>query len=425
MMKTLLLINTSPNLSSSYSRQLTDNFKNQWQQQFPTGKIITRDIGRDPIPHLLHDSIEPIIAPQSETTTSVGTESRLLLTTLISEIKAADVIVFGVPMHNLSIPSTLKAYFDHIAVDGLTWGGVKYGSEKQVVVITTGGSSYHGTEYDFQAPYIKAFLKTIDLVNVTFIRAHGLCKEEGVRHSALTNAEQEISQFVAKLNSPSKKIEHGLESYRQGKYEAAIQSYTNALSDDSKNAFIYLYRGDAQFALQQFERAIQDYSQAIALNPTQPVFYANRAEARRYVKDIAGSVEDLRTAIAVDDTDNQQVDYPYYRLARELMKDRLRHASLPSYENLAQKAYSGFFKKSTFNQQTSNLYAPYTLYYLGRCYELGCGVNKNHEMAKDYYQKASQLSMPHEKLAHKCKKRLSDIESLLNPKIPSSNSASI
>jgi FMN-dependent NADH-azoreductase len=424
-MKTLLLINTSPSLSNSYSRQLTETFKNQWQQQFPTGKIIMRDIGKDPIPHLSQDSIEPIIAPQSETTTPIGAESRLLLTTLISEIKAADIIVFGVPMHNLSIPSTLKAYFDHIAVDGLTWGGIKYGSAKQVVVITTGGSSYHGTEYDFQAPYIKAFLKTIDLVNVTFIRAHGLCKEESVRHSALKNAEQEINQFVAKLSSPSQQIEHGLESYRQGKYEAAIQSYTNAISNDFKNAFIYLYRGDALFALKQYEKAIQDYSQAIVLDTKQPAFYTNRAEAKRYIKDIAGSIADLTAAISVDDPNNQQADYSYYRLARELMKNRLTHASLPSYENLAQKAFSGFFKKSTLSQQSANPYMPYTLYYLGRCYELGCGVNKNFVVAKEYYLKASTLSVSHEKLDQKCKKRLVNLESLMHDKKPSSNLACI
>ena len=40
---------------------------------------------------------------------------------LVEEVKAADVVVVGSPMYNVTAPSTLKAWIDHvsIAVDGL------------------------------------------------------------------------------------------------------------------------------------------------------------------------------------------------------------------------------------------------------------------------------------------------------------------
>ena len=40
---------------------------------------------------------------------------------LIAELKHADTIVLALPMYNFGIPSTLKAYFDHIARAGVTF----------------------------------------------------------------------------------------------------------------------------------------------------------------------------------------------------------------------------------------------------------------------------------------------------------------
>jgi FMN-dependent NADH-azoreductase len=41
--------------------------------------------------------------------------------TLIAEVEAADTIVLAVPMYNFSIPSTLKAWIDHVARAGRTF----------------------------------------------------------------------------------------------------------------------------------------------------------------------------------------------------------------------------------------------------------------------------------------------------------------
>jgi FMN-dependent NADH-azoreductase len=304
----------------------------QWQQKFTAGKLIDRDIGKYPIPHLLQDSLEVIVAP--ENITSGDKQTRDLSNKLIEEIKAADMIVFGVPMHNLSIPSTLKAYFDHIAVTGKTWGGVKYGKDKHAVVITTGGSLYEDTKYDFQVPYIKAFLKTIDLKNVTFIRAHGLCKSEQICKQAIINARSAIKTYLSQIRS-----------------------------DEMINN--YLQKGDEKFAVQQYAEAIEEYSAGIALAPDQPVFYVNRAEAKRQLKDLGGCTEDLVTAIALDNQSHPQIGYPYYRVAKDLAKKHLITNSSALYAKFSHKAFRGFIQELEKNQQTLHSYLPYTLYYLG------------------------------------------------------------
>ena len=52
--------------------------------------------------------------------------------TLIEELMEADVIVLGVPMHNFSIPASLKAWFDLITRAGKTFS---YGETGQVGLI--------------------------------------------------------------------------------------------------------------------------------------------------------------------------------------------------------------------------------------------------------------------------------------------------
>jgi FMN-dependent NADH-azoreductase len=39
---------------------------------------------------------------------------------LVDELKAADHLVIGTPMHNFSIPAVLKAYIDQIVRSGVT-----------------------------------------------------------------------------------------------------------------------------------------------------------------------------------------------------------------------------------------------------------------------------------------------------------------
>jgi FMN-dependent NADH-azoreductase len=406
-MKTLLLINTSPDLVNSVSRQLTALAVNEWKRKFSDGIVTERDIGKYPIPHLLQDSLDPINSPKQ--VTEKGMLTRELFNKLIAEIKSADFIIFGVPMFNLSIPSTLKAYFDHIAIAGETWGGVDYGKSKQVVVITTGGSLYQGSEYDFQGPYIREFLKTIDLENSTFIRADGLYKSAEMRESSLSNAKLEIKKYINCMHE-QQLLSVNTRPLESTDYLGEITDLTKAIVLNPKSPELYLHRGDFYYALKQYELASNDYSSAIVLDPINPIYYCNRAEAKRQLKDLDGSIIDLKTAINFDNPQDQQVDYPYYRIARDLAKNKLISDSPTLYAKLASKAYIGFFKKLNKNTQEKKSYMPYALYYLGRCHETGCGTEKNLHKAKQYYQKASEQVLPTEMLAYKLNKRLNNLK---------------
>jgi putative NADPH-quinone reductase len=65
---------------------------------------------------------------------------------LIAELRQADEIVIGLPMYNFGVPSTLKAYFDHIARAGVTFRYTANGPEglltgKKVTIFAARGGA--------------------------------------------------------------------------------------------------------------------------------------------------------------------------------------------------------------------------------------------------------------------------------------------
>jgi FMN-dependent NADH-azoreductase len=178
-MSTLLIVNSSPR-SSSVSRRLTRHAAEDWKARNPEGRTVERDLAAQPLPFLSEPWIQASYTPADQRTA----EQRQLLELsdrLIQEILDADVIVLGVPMHNFSIPASLKAWIDLIVRAGKTFAYGANGpqglipSGKQVLVIVSRGGAYaEGTPAaaaDFQVPYLRHMLGFIGLQDVTVIDA--------------------------------------------------------------------------------------------------------------------------------------------------------------------------------------------------------------------------------------------------------------
>src|SRR5262245_41925825 len=173
-MKTLLQLNTSLFSTSGQSTQLADRFVARWRAGEPGAKIIVRDLNRNPLPHLTAERFQSFLAKPTERTfaqQAVVAESDAL----IDELKRADVIVLAAPMYNFSVPSTLKAYFDHVARAGVTFRYTATGPQgllqgKQAYVFVTRGGFYPAAD-DTQTPYLRQFLGFIGITNVQFVYA--------------------------------------------------------------------------------------------------------------------------------------------------------------------------------------------------------------------------------------------------------------
>lgn len=163
--------------------------------------VITRDLARDPLPHLTAERFTALVTPADKRTpeqAQVAAESDAL----VAELQAAATVVIGLPMYNFGVPSTLKAYFDHIARAGVTFRYTAQGAEgllqgKKAYVVATRGGKYSGTPQDLQSAFVRQFLGFIGITDVEFVYAEGLALGEESRASALAEAGRQLEQLAA------------------------------------------------------------------------------------------------------------------------------------------------------------------------------------------------------------------------------------
>jgi FMN-dependent NADH-azoreductase len=198
-MTTLLKIDTSLYSEKGASSQLAQRFARQWLALRPDAAIVERDLSRDPIPHLSAATFGAFATPAAERTLE---QQRAvdLSDTLIEELRRADTIAIGLPMYNFGIPSTLKAYFDHVARAGVTFKYTEKGPQglltgKKAYIFATRGGVYAGTPLDTQTSYVRDFLRFIGIADVEFVYAEGLAMGASSREAALAHAQSLIYSF--------------------------------------------------------------------------------------------------------------------------------------------------------------------------------------------------------------------------------------
>jgi FMN-dependent NADH-azoreductase len=177
-MSNVLLIHSSVFGEKSQSLGLARDFL----KRYPHRTLVERALAPHSMPHL-----------DGETFAAMGTDAGnldgrqkqavALSDELIAELEAADTIVLAVPMYNFSIPSTLKAWIDHVARRGRTFRYSEKGPEgllknKKVFVLVARGGVYSKgaphAAFDFQEPYLRTVLGFLGMTDVTFVHFEGL-----------------------------------------------------------------------------------------------------------------------------------------------------------------------------------------------------------------------------------------------------------
>ena len=196
-MKTILQLNSSIHSDNGKSSILANEFVAALRTD---EKLVVRDLAKDPVPHLDADRFGAFIAkPEART---LKQEAFVAYSDgLINELKQADVIVLGLPMYNFGVPSTLKAYFDHVARAGVTFqytatGPVGLLTGKKVYVLAARGGLYAGTPRDTQTAYVRDFLAFLGITDVEFIYAEGLAISEASKTESLAKARNSIGRQV-------------------------------------------------------------------------------------------------------------------------------------------------------------------------------------------------------------------------------------
>ena len=177
-MSNVLLIHSSVFGENSQSLGLARDFL----KRYPHHSVVERALTPQTMPHLDGDTFAAMGTPAGELT-SGQQRAAALSDKLIAELEAADTIVLAAPMYNFSIPSTLKAWIDHVARRGRTFRYTEKGPEgllkgKKVFVLAARGGLYGkgapAAAFDFQEPYLRTVLGFLGLTDVTFVYLEGL-----------------------------------------------------------------------------------------------------------------------------------------------------------------------------------------------------------------------------------------------------------
>lgn len=201
----ILSVDSSPRGDRSISRFLTKEFITSWKAIFPIDLVTYRDLGHYPVPPIDETWIAASFTSPDQITPKL--EAALEISnTLIDELLAADLWLFGIPMYNYSVPANFKAYIDQIVRvrrtfrvnDRGEYEGLVY--NKRVIVITTRGGAFSpGTPdaaLDFQEPYLRTVFKLIGVSDIAFIHAENLAGGTEVRQESIKNARTEIHKLI-------------------------------------------------------------------------------------------------------------------------------------------------------------------------------------------------------------------------------------
>ena len=203
-MSKVLQIGSSARIQGSTSRTLTQQFVKNFQQHHPDSQIIRRDLTQPPIPHIDATWVAAYEAEPGDRTPEMN-QALTLSNCLIDELLAADRYVIGVPMYNLTIPSSLKAYIDQIVRRDRT---LRFGPDgrpqpvlqnKKALIIATRKFNYRpgspAADRNFLEPYLKAILGVIGIEDVTVVVADELAKAES-RDRNLAQAQAQLAELA-------------------------------------------------------------------------------------------------------------------------------------------------------------------------------------------------------------------------------------
>src|SRR6476469_4323472 len=200
-MKSVLVINSSAAREGSVSRTLVEETVVRLLEANPFAKVVRRDVGEHPMPHLTVDTLNGV---RGTPATDAEKRARILSDALIAELREADTIVIGAPMYNFGVTTGLRSWFDYVLRAGETFSYSAAGPKgllggKRVIVIESRGGLYSegpAVAVDFQEPYLRHLLGFMGLTDVTFVRAEKIGYGPEARTAAIEGAKAQISEVV-------------------------------------------------------------------------------------------------------------------------------------------------------------------------------------------------------------------------------------
>lgn len=191
----ILRVDTSARKAGSISRQLSDEIV----ARFEGADVITRDLAATPLPQLSEGFVNLTKGYKEVELTDDQRALLALSDQLIAELKAADVIVIGLPVYNFGVPAALKAWIDLVARAGVTFRYTEKGPEglltgKRAVLAMASGGTQLDSAIDFATPYLRQVLGFMGVTDVEVVNADRLAFDA---EGTLKAAKEKIANLAA------------------------------------------------------------------------------------------------------------------------------------------------------------------------------------------------------------------------------------
>ncbi|HET8850024.1 MAG TPA: NAD(P)H-dependent oxidoreductase [Marinobacter sp.] len=197
-MAVVLLVETSPRISNSVSRNLSSEFVNEWKKKNPDDSVVVRDLSSTSIPYITEDWLQAYFTP-TEDQTSEMRDALALSDELVNELINCDHLVISTPVYNYNVPAKLKSWFDSIVRKGITLGFDGKGllkNTKATVLLASGGVYSPGSpiqDRDIAQRYLKLILNVLGIEDVALIAGEGA--------KSVDLGEISMDSFVARFES--------------------------------------------------------------------------------------------------------------------------------------------------------------------------------------------------------------------------------
>ncbi|MDE3079786.1 MAG: NAD(P)H-dependent oxidoreductase [Paracoccaceae bacterium] len=176
-MTAILRVEASIKGENSVSRKLTDRLVARLLDRHADASLVSRDVstGVNPVDA---NWIGAMFTP-AENRTDAQKAIVAYADELLAEVKAADIIVIGLPVYNFNVPSQLKSWIDQLARRGETFIYTEAGPKgllegKKAIIAMASDGTKQGSAIDFASGYVKHMMNFFGITDVEIVAADAI-----------------------------------------------------------------------------------------------------------------------------------------------------------------------------------------------------------------------------------------------------------
>ncbi len=209
-MKSALLIHASPLGTEARVHALAEQALDNLRRRHARLRTIYRDLSQGGFGWIGPDYANAVVSGAAPSSPEF-----LDSETLIAELEQTDALIISTPMHNYTVPATLKLWVDLVLRAGRSFGfrdGRKVGLLKDrptLILVASGGAVTRqagATQPDHLTPYMRDIFATIGIEDLRFIHLEGLARPENAEGMLAAGAVQ-LSRMQLFGAKPSKIVD--------------------------------------------------------------------------------------------------------------------------------------------------------------------------------------------------------------------------